>query len=218
MSRLRSPDAAAAAMVLVVAMLVVPPLLFLVQASLTLGDGRAEPHYGLANFVTVLMHSGAELWITTLAYALGSSMLAIVLGVSTAWLVTRTDSPFRQAATVGAFLSLAVPVIIKSIGWIMLLGPNSGAINLVLRSFVGGEEGPIALYTLGGMIFVEGVLWTPVVFLLMLPALGAVDPGLEEAAAIAGADVGQTLRRIVLPLIWPSMLAVFILTFIRALE
>jgi iron(III) transport system permease protein len=111
-----------------------------------------------------------------------------------------------------------VPIIVKGIGWIMLLGPNSGVINVVLRIFVGGTEGPLDLYTLGGMIFVEGILWTPVAFLLMLPALSAIDPTLEEAAAVSGASLLQTVRWVILPLIWPSMLAVFLLTFIRALE
>ena len=103
-----------------------PPFLFLVRASLTLGSAATQPQYGLDNFVAVIAHSGAELWITTLVYALGSSALAIALGVSSAWLVARTDAPFRRTAMVAAFLSLAVPVIIKSIGWIMLLGPNGG--------------------------------------------------------------------------------------------
>jgi iron(III) transport system permease protein len=119
---------------------------------------------------------------------------------------------------VTAFLSLAVPVIIKSIGWIMLLGPNSGLVNVVLRLVVGGEEGPIQLYSLGGMILVEGMLWTPVVFLLTLPVLGAMDPALEEAAATSGADVRQTFQRVTLPLMRPSIFAVFLLALIRALE
>jgi iron(III) transport system permease protein len=192
---------------------------FLLRASLTLGNaGAAQPQYGLANFVSVLAHSGAELWITTLLYSLGSSLLAIALGISSAWLVARTDAPFRQTAMVAAFLSLAVPVIIKSIGWIMLLGPNSGLINVMLRSILGGEQGPLQLYSLGGMIFVEGLLWTPVVFLLTLPVLGAMDPSLEEAAAMSGADLQQTLRRVTLPLMRPSILAVFLLALIRSLE
>src|SRR5262249_43795911 len=147
----------------------------------------------------------------TIVYALLSSVLAIVLGISSAWLVARTDAPFRRTATVSALLSLAVPVIIKSIGWIMLLGPNSGLVNVVLRVFLGGEEGPIQLYSLGGMIFVEGMLWTPVVFLLALPVLSAIDPSLEEAAMTAGAAPGQTFRRVTLPLMLPSVAAVFLL-------
>jgi iron(III) transport system permease protein len=215
--RLRSGEGAILALLALVLAIVLPPLLFLLRASLTVGTD-AEPRYGLDHFISVIARSGAELWITTIVYALGSSALAIALGASSAWLVARTDAPFRRLATVAAFLALAVPVIIKSIGWIMLLGPNSGLVNVVLRLVVGGEEGPIQLYSLGGMIFVEGMLWMPVVFLLTLPVLGAMDPSLEEAAATAGADLRQTFQRVTLPLMRPSVAAVFLLALIRALE
>jgi len=217
-NRLRSGEAAILVLLTVVLAVVLPPFLFLLRASLVVGGTDAQPHYGLDHFVSVIARSGANLWITTIAYALGSSALAIALGASSAWLVARTDAPFRRSATVAAFLSLAVPVIIKSIGWIMLLGPNSGLVNVVLRLVVGGEQGPIELYSLGGMIFVEGMLWTPVVFLLTLPVLGAMDPSLEEAAATSGADVRQTVQRVTLPLLRPSIAAVFLLALIRALE
>src|SRR5262249_31175294 len=156
--RLRSGEAAILALLALVLAIVLPPFLFLLRASLAVGSD-AEPRYGFDHFVSVITRSGAELWITTIVYALGSSALAIALGASAAWLVARTDAPFRRIVTGAAFLSLAVPVIIKSIGWIMLLGPNSGLVNVVLRLLVGGDEGPIALYSLGGMIFVEGMLW-----------------------------------------------------------
>jgi iron(III) transport system permease protein len=217
-SRLRSGETAILALLVLVLAVVLPPFLFLLRASLVLGGTDAEPRYGFDNFISVVARSGAELWITTLVYALGSSALAIALGVSSAWLVARTDAPFRRIAMVAAFLSLAVPVIIKSIGWIMLLGPNSGLINVMLRFIVGGEEGPIELYSLGGMIFVEGLLWMPVVFLLTLPVLGAMDPSLEEAAATSGADLRQTFQKVTLPLMRPSIFAVFLLALIRALE
>ena len=215
--RLWSGETAILLLLAVVLIIVLPPFCFLVQASLTVGT-TAQSHYGFDNFVSVLAHNGATLWTNTIIYALGSSGVAIGLGVSSAWLVARTDAPFRQTALVSAFLSMAVPVIIKSIGWIMLLGPNSGLINVMLRLVVGGEEGPIQLYSLGGMIFVEGMLWMPVVFLLTLPVLGAMDPSLEEAAATSGADLRHTLQRVTLPLMRPSIFAVFLLAFIRALE
>ena len=215
--RLWSGEAAILLLLAVVLIVVLPPFAFLVQASLTVGT-TAQSHFGFDNFISVLAHNGAALWTNTIIYALGSSSVAIGLGVSSAWLVARTDAPFRQTAMVAAFLSMAVPVIVKSIGWIMLLGPNSGLINVMLRVVVGGEEGPIQLYSLGGMIFVEGMLWMPVVFLLTLPVLGAMDPSLEEAAATSGADLRHTFQRVTLPLMRPSIFAVFLLAFIRALE
>jgi iron(III) transport system permease protein len=215
--RLRSGEAAIWLLLVMVVAIVLPPFWFLLRASFTVGTG-AQAHVGLDNFISVLAHSGTELWVTSISYALGSSALAIALGVSSAWLVARTDAPFRRTAMVTAFLSLAVPVIIKSVGWIMLLGPNSGLVNVFLRSVFGGSEGPIQLYSLGGMIFVEGMLWMPIVFLLTVPVLGAMDPSLEEAAATSGADLRGTFRRITLPLMRPSVVAVFLLALIRSLE
>ena len=217
LDRLRSGEAAIWLLLVLVVAIVLPPFWFLLRTSFTVGTG-AQAHIGFDNFLAVLSHSGSELWITSISYALGSSTLAIALGVSSAWLVARTDAPFRRVAMVAAFLSLAVPVIIKSVGWIMLLGPNSGLINVFLRSVFGGVEGPIQLYSLGGMIFVEGMLWMPIVFLLAVPVLGAMDPSLEEAAATSGADLRAIFQRITLPLMRPSIVAVFLLALIRSLE
>ena len=206
------------AVLAVAAVLVFPPLYFLIETSLTVVKSGVPESRGLTNFSTVIGLGGWDLWRITLVYAAGSSIVAIVLGVSSAWLVARTNAPFRQVAFIGAFLSLAAPVIIKGIGWILLLGPNSGVINVWLKSLFHLTEAPIELYTLGGMIFIEGVLWTPVVFLLTLAPLSAMDPALEEAAAMSGAPLRQTLWRVTLPLAWPSILAVLLLTFIRSLE
>ena len=205
------------ACVLMTALIVVPPLLFLVESSVTIetGDGIA---FGFDHYRYVFDLSGWRLWRVSLIYAVGSSCFAIGVGVSSAWLVARTNAHFRQAAVIGAYLSLAAPVMVKAIGWILLLGPNKGLINEWLRALFASEGVPIALFTLTGMTLLEGLLWVPIVFLFTLPVLGAMDPALEEAAAMSGATVWQTLRRVTLRLAAPGVLAVFLLTFIRALE
>jgi iron(III) transport system permease protein len=205
-------------LIAVTATLVLPPIFLLVQTAFEVRRTGAEPVIGFANFAAIFDISGWELWRVTVLYAAGSSAVAIVLGVAAAWLVARTDAPFRQAAFIGAFLSMAAPVIIKAIGWILLLGPNNGLINVWLRGAFGLEDTPIQLYTLGGMILVEGLIWTPIVFLLTLPPLAAMDPSLDDAAAMSGARFWQRIRLITLPLARPSMLAVLLLTFIRSLE
>lgn len=205
-------------LIVVMTMIVFPPMFYLFRTSLQITDFPAETVWGFDNYTTVLDLSGWDLWYVTLSYATGSSLVAIVLGVTSAWLVARTNAPFRQVAFVGAFLSMAAPVIIKGIGWILLLGPNQGVFNNWLRALFGIEGVPLDLFTLGGMIFVEGVLWTPIVFLLTLPPLISMDPALEEAAAVSGARFYQTVRLVTLPLTRPSIFAVLLLTFIRSLE
>ena len=90
----------------------------------------------------------------------------------------------------------SAPLLVKGIGWILLLGPNNGLINVWLRGLFGIEGVPIELFGLGGMIFVEGLLWTPIALLLALPPLTAMDPALEEAATMCGASRWQVLKRV----------------------
>lgn len=205
-------------MIAVTAAIVLPPFFYLLQSSVSVPVSGFKTTFGWENYSRVWALNGWGLWRVTIIFALGSSILAIVLGFSTAWLVARTNVPFRQTVFIGSFLSLAAPLIVRGIGWILLLGPNNGLFNVWLRSLFGLTGTPIELFSLGGMIFVEGLLWTPIAFLLALPPLSAMDPSLEEAAAMAGARWWQSLWRVTLPLARPSILAVLLLSFIRALE
>jgi iron(III) transport system permease protein len=214
-------DAGAASMwclLIACSAVVLPPFVYLIRTSVTVPRSGLPSSVGLDNYARVIEIAGWDLWGVTIAFAIGASLLAVLLGASTAWLVARTNVPFRQAVFVGAFLSLATPVIVKSIGWILLLGPNNGLINNVLRESLGMAGTPIELFSLGGMIFVEGLLFTPIAFLLTLPTLSAMDPALEEAAAMSGARWPRTLVKVTLPLARPSLLAVLLLSLIRALE
>jgi iron(III) transport system permease protein len=204
-------------MVILGALIVFPPFYFLIKGSFTVQLAGFNTELGVRNYTRVLALGGVDLWTTSLGFAAGSSLLAVAIGGISAWLVARTNVPFRQSVFIGAFLSLSAPLIVKGIGWILLLGPNNGLVNNVLRSF-GMEGTPIALFSFGGMIFIEAVLWAPIAFLLIYPPLSAMDPTLEEAAAMAGASGWQTIWRITLPLARPSVLAVLLLSFIRVLE
>jgi len=138
--------------------------------------------------------------------------------MTAAWLVERTDAPFKTVFFVGAFASLAMPALIKGIGWILLLGPNAGAVNTLLAQLLGLAGGPVNIFSLGGMVFVEAVLWTPAAFLMARAPLRAIDPALEDAAAMSGGGMWRTFRRVTMPLAIPGVLAVLALTFIRSFE
>ena len=214
-------DAGAAgmwALLAAVCAVVLPPFLYLIRTSVTIPLPGLRTAIGLGNFARVADIAGLDLWGVTIAFAAGASVFSVVLGTSTAWLVARTNVAFRQAVFVGAFLSLAAPLIVKAIGWILLLGPNNGLINNLLRAWFRIEGTPVELFSLGGMIFIEGLLFTPIAFLLTLPALSAMDPCLEEAAAMSGARWWRTLATVTFPLARPGILAVLLLSFIRALE
>ena len=195
-----------------------PPFFFLVQSSLQEPLPAFKTAFGIGNYTHILKLSSANLWITTLEYAVGSSLLSVVLGFSAAWVAARTNAPLRGTLFTAAFLSMATPLLVKDIGWILLLGPNEGLLNVWLRALTGSQSVTVPLFSLGGMIVIEGMLWAPIAFLLALAPLRSLDPSLEEAAAMSGASRLITFRRIVLPIAMPSILAVLLLSLIRALE
>ena len=199
--------------------LVVPPLYFILTSSFV---GERGPDAGAFTFVHYanIFASVADfnrlIW-NSFIFSCGSAIGALSLGTLLAWLAERTNAPFRTVAYVFAFISFGIPGIVKVIGWILLLGPEAGLINVVAADLTGVS--PIFnVFSMAGMILVEALLWTPVVFLLMATPFRSMDPSLEEAAMVAGSKDWQVFLRVTLPLAFPSLLAVLILTFIRSLE
>lgn len=203
----------------VVVYLVVPPLLFILISSLMPPAEETLRIPTLANF-TGIFDSFSDfkllLW-NSLIFSIGSSGLALVFGTTLAWLAERTNARFRGLTYISAFVSFAIPGIIKVIGWILLFGPEAGYLNVAAKSLTGIFP-LFNVFSMGGMILVEGFLWTPVVFLLMGTPFRSMDPSLEEAAVVSGSSEWQVFRRVTFPMAAPSVLSVLILTFVRSLE
>jgi iron(III) transport system permease protein len=202
----------------IMAYFVVPPLAILLLTSVQATRGLSVTGFTWSYYGQLLnLSAGASsLMANTLTFGLASSALSLFLGTTLAWLVERTDCPFKSLVYVAAFVSFAIPGVVKVIGWILLLGPEAGAINVFLRNLFGFGSGPFNIFSMGGMILVEGLVWTPVVFLVMSVPFRTMDPHLEEAAAASGAGFWRALRRVTLALAWPSILSVLILTLIRS--
>lgn len=204
---------------LVLLYLVVPPLAFIVYTSFVPSEDSGIVGLTLQNFFHIF-ESLAEFEIlvwNSLVFSVGSAAWALVFGTVMAWLAERSNAPFRMVAYLAAFVSFAVPGLIKVIGWILLLGPEAGFINLAVGA-VTGVSPIFNIFSMSGMVLVEGFLWTPIVFLLMATPFRSMDPSLEEAAVVAGSSDWQVFWKVTLPMAMPSVLSVLILTFIRSLE
>ena len=198
--------------------LIVPPILILVQTSLTTGGGGAGG-YSAENYRSVLISADlATLAWNSLKFAGGASLLGITFGSVLAFLVERTNTPLKTLAYVSAFITLCVPYVIWVIGWIFLLNNRNGIINVWLMTLLGLSSAPFDIFTMQGMILVDGVQATAMAFLLVTVQLRSMDPGLEEAAAMSGATQGQILWRITIRLTSPALLAALLVVFVRAIE
>jgi iron(III) transport system permease protein len=188
--------------------LVVVPLVLLAISSVRPTGFPLEPGFTFDNFVRVY---GADNFIalvrTTAVFALGSTVLALLFGIALAWLVERTDMPGRNGFRLLVILPMATPPVLLAIGWAMLLSPRTGFFNLFLRDVFGVETPPFNVYSLPGMVFVEALALVPTAFLFLAPAFRNMDPSLEEAAMASGASAWTMIRKVLLPLLWPSIAA-----------
>jgi iron(III) transport system permease protein len=102
-------------------------------------------------------------------------------------------------------------------GWILLLGPKSGMVNRIARDWFGIQDPVLDIYSFWGMVWVGTLQELPLAFLWLWPAFRAMNPDLEEAAHVAGADFVTTLRRITLPMLRPTIIGAWIIFFIYSL-
>lgn len=158
----------------------------------------------------------AETGVTSLLFAAGSTVLAVTLGSALAYLIVRTDAPFKALMFTASLIPLIMPGVLHTVAWIFLLAPRTGWLNRLFEPIFGGPI--LDVFSLSGMILVEGMHLTPLVFLLMAAAFRSMDPALEESAIMSGARLPTVLRRVTLPVARPAFLAALLLMAVHGLE
>ena len=219
LARLRRPSAGTLLLIAIVALLVVPPLWFLVQGSFFVNRldgslGEFTWRYYARLFEDSRLIGSA---INSCIFAVGSAALALLFGGLLAWLVERTNAPLKALAYLTTIISLGTPYVLYVGAWLFLLG-KAGPLNATYRQLTGSPDLLFNVYSMSGMILVEGFLWSPLVFLLLSATFRAANPELEEAARMSGAGVWSTFRRVTFKLAMPALLALALLVFIRAIE
>lgn len=203
---------------LVLAVLVLPPAFILLQVSLseTRVDGSLGAftwrHYAQL-FADPHLYASA---LNSVVFATAATTISLLFGGVLAWVVERTNAPLKGLAYLTTIVSLGTPYILYVTAWLFLLG-RAGPFNDAWRN-MGGEGLLLDVYSLWGMVLIEGFLWSPLVFLLLSATFRAANADMEEAARMSGASVLATVWRISLRLAWPAVLAMALFVFIRNLE
>ena len=197
-----------ASMILVAGWLALVPAGYLVWETLSDADGFTLEHLRDAYGADLL---GDMAW-NSLWFAVGTTLVAVPVGTALAFLVVRTDAPFRKTIVALSVLPLMVPGVVSTIGWILVASPRTGLVNAVFGS------GTVDVFSPAGMVLVEAAQSVPLVFLLMAGAFATTDATLEEAAVMSGARPLSVLRRITLPLAAPALAASALVVAVRTLE
>jgi iron(III) transport system permease protein len=178
---------------------------------------RDEPHLSLANFVWLFtdrrIHQAA---LNSLICGLGAMSISLVLGTSLAWIVTRTDVPGRETFKTLNLIPFFFSPYVGAIGWIFLVAPYSGLMQTSLMGMIGESiEGP-NIYSLGGVIWILSLFYTPYVYLFVIAPLQRMDAAFEDAARVHGASFWTTIRLITLPLLEPGLLSAALIVFVTS--
>jgi iron(III) transport system permease protein len=204
---------------ILLALLVLPPVWFLLRTSFTeLSAGLTAQGFTLAHYVDLFT---ADDLLTSLLnsviFSVCAMLVSLIFGGVLAWIVVRTDAPFKGLAFLTTVISLGTPYILYVTGWLYLFG-RSGPVNTTWRWLSGSTDLLINVNSLTGMILIEGFLWSPLVFLLLSATFRAANAEMEEAARMSGATIRATIWRISFRLALPAIGALALFVFVRNLE
>ena len=146
---------------------------------------------------------------TTIVLAILSSVLAVLIGTLLAWCASMLPQRVRRVGELAPLLPLVVPAVAAVTGWIFLLSPKVGYLNMVLRKLPGLdglEEGPFNIYSVTAIIIITGMLLSSFVYVFVFTGLKNMGQELEAAAAACGASPTMRFFTITLPLLRPSII------------
>lgn len=195
-----------AALVLLMAVFAAYPMLQLVADTFGgLDGGDLFKTYREAFASSIALSSiWGTLWLT-----LATLLFGVPLAVLLAWITSSTDAPMVRSLSMLPTLTLALSPLVGAIGWMVLLAPRVGMLNLALRSMFGlsVDEGPLNAFSLPVIVMLMTFYIVPYIYGPAYAAFIQVDASLQEAAKVCGAGGKWTLFTVTLPVLRPSLLA-----------
>ena len=208
----------------IVSYLVLVPLIMLLYASVKSTEDKLpfeSTATTLGNYVAVFTSPATlPIFFDTFIFTVGSLAVGLPAAILLAWLLERTAIPARAWVANLILVPMTIPSLLSAIAWIQLLDPRIGLVNVLFRGVMGSssDTGPVDIYTLTGMCFVQGLRLVPSAYLMIAASFRAMDPSLEEQSAMAGQNVARTTLRVTLPIMRPALLAALIYFIIVVIE
>jgi len=204
--------------IVVLAFLTVYPLSMLLYGSLHSTPPGMAGAFNLDGYQEVLTRQSLLALLNTVGISLAKTIPSLALAVLLAWILARTDTPFRGALEVLVTLPFFIPPILTAMAWGMLGNPQVGLLNQLYQWVTGSSSAPINVYSYGGVVWHMMQYSVPFLFLLIVDAFRAMDPSLEEAARMCGASRWRTFWTVTMQLMLPALTSAAILSFIRGIE
>lgn len=186
------------------------PMLYLIFRSIVVDgviniENYREVYNNIVNF---------NAFVNTFRISVAVTIVSLLISFPLAWLVGRTDLPAKGFFRTLFVATYMIPPYVGAIAWIQLLNPRVGYLNVLLKKVLHLSTAPFDIYSFAGLVWCLTLFYSPFAFITISRALEKMDPTLEEASRISGATPLETLYRVTLPLMFPSILAGGVLVFI----
>jgi len=182
--------------------IVLLPLTALAWKAASLGPSAWWAHLGTRRVLLALQLSFGG--------ALVAAALDLLLGLLLAWVLVRYRFPLRRVCDALIDLPFALPTAVAGIALTALYAPN-GWVGQLLQPL-----GVQVAYTRLGVLLAMVFVGLPFVVRTLQPVIESLEREVEEAALTLGASPWQSFRRVLLPLLAPTLLTGFALALARA--
>jgi putative spermidine/putrescine transport system permease protein len=187
--------------------------LLLATSFYTVDEFTSEPvrAFTLDNYKTIFSDSAyIHVIVRTVGIAAAVTAIAIVLGVPMAFFIAKVVPRRWRGLMIALVVTpLWASYLVKVYAWKAMLQPESGVVAWLLQPF--GVSGPG--YGVVAVIITLSYLWLPYMILPVYAGLERLPDSMLDASADLGGRTARTLRSVVLPLVYPSIVAGSVFTF-----
>jgi len=217
LSRIRPEHVIQGLISLIICILILAPVVTILSRSFFVEVTRDTSVVSLQNFVKAFTNDAIlDATFNTVIVSIGSTAFAMFFGVALAWLCVRTDMPGKRFMNVFNTIPFYLSPFVGAIAWTYLAAPRAGYLNHLGFEYLGMSNRFFDIYGLLGIMWVQGIFFTPIVYLMTSAALEQMDPALEESSRSCGRGIAATMFKVTLPLATPSILSAVILTFVSS--
>ena len=205
-------------LITILSFLALYPLLMLLYGSFHSTPPGTAGQFNLTGYRAVFTLQTLIILANTIGISFVKTVPSILLAIALAWIIARTDTPWRGKLEVLITLPFFIPPVLTAMAWGILANPQVGVINTAWRALTGSEAALVNVYSYGGVIWHMMQYSVPFIFMFIVEAFRTMDPSLEESSRMCGASRWRTFYKITLVLMLPVLTSSFIISFIKGLE
>ena len=151
-----------------------------------------------------------DILLRTFRVSLIATVVTLTAGFPVALYMTRASARVRGIVTLFILSPLLISVVVRSFGWLIILGPE-GLLQSLLKPF--GIDGAALMFTEAAVVIGLVNVFLPYMVLSIVASLQSIDPAVPRAARSLGATRSQVFRRITVPLSLPGVVAGSLIVF-----